>query len=128
MARKGSGGVKFYYDSLTPNLRLFALRFEGYMVVEMRKWAAIIEEYAQSHAPWKNRTGDARRGLRGEGHARGFYHYIDLSHTVDYGLWLEVRWNGKYAIIEPTIRRLGPAVMADLSIRGGISGPAAAIA
>jgi len=37
-----------------------------------------------------------------------------LYHTVEYGIWLEIRWNGQYAIIIPTIEHMGPVIMAEL--------------
>lgn len=126
MPRRNSGGLTWYYDTLTPNMRLFAVKFQAYLAVEMEKWAAIAEETAQRDASWQDRTGSARAGLTAEGHTRGFYHFIELFHTVDYGIWLEIRWNGKYAVIEPTLRKIGPAMMAHLSIEGGIDGPRAA--
>jgi hypothetical protein len=36
---------------------------------------------------------------------------ILLSHSVNYGIWLEIRWQGKYAIIIPTLQRYGKATM-----------------
>jgi len=29
-------------------------------------------------------------------------------HTMPYGLWLEVRWSGRYAIIGPTMLHIAP--------------------
>ena len=126
MARRNSAGIRWEYDTLTPRTKLFALKFNGYMAAEVEKWAILIEEAAQRDAPWEDRTGDARAGLTATGKARGFYHEIELHHTVPYGIWLEVKFNGRDAIILPTIEKYGPAVMADLSIEGGISGPRAA--
>jgi hypothetical protein len=36
---------------------------------------------------------------------------IDLSYSVDYGYWLEVIENGKFAIIMPTLEALGPEIL-----------------
>jgi hypothetical protein len=34
-----------------------------------------------------------------------------VAHSVSYGIWLEVRFSGKYAIIKPTIDYIGPILM-----------------
>jgi hypothetical protein len=69
-------------------------------------WAAVFEEYAKTNAPWQDQTANARQSL----HA--FVEQLSddtvrlyLSHGVEYGIWLEVRWQGRYAIIWPTIER-----------------------
>lgn len=38
-------------------------------------------------------------------------HRIILSHSVPYGIWLEVRWSGKYGIIPESVRTGGQEVM-----------------
>lgn len=65
-------------------------------------WA---ESYMRANAPWTDRTGNARAGLRGiklVGNSVEFS--IVLYHTMPYGFWLEVAHDGKYAIIGPTQR------------------------
>lgn len=72
-----------------------------------------VEEYAQVNAPWQDRTGDARSGLTAEvSHSAGDI-VLTLGHTVDYGLWLEVIQNGKFAIIIPTLEAMAPKVLDD---------------
>lgn len=65
----------------------------------------LFEEYSKQNARWTDRTGNARQGLNSD--------VVDLAeavvmlylaHGMDYGLWLEVRWSGRYAIIWPTIQ------------------------
>jgi hypothetical protein len=49
---------------------------------------------------------------------------IVLSHGVPYGIWLEVRFSGKYAIVTPAIPYWGPKVMtlaAQLAFEEGIA-------
>lgn len=67
-------------------------------------WAAVLEAYAKEHASWTDRTANARQSL---------HTWIEelsndtvelyLSHGMKYGLHLERRWSGLYAIIWPTI-------------------------
>lgn len=69
--------------------------------------------YAQANAPWADRTGDARAGLATEVYTDGESVILDLYHTVDYGLWLEVIQNGRFAIIMPTLEQFAPMVFED---------------
>lgn len=66
--------------------------------------------YAQENAPWEDRTGDARAGLDVDVRWEGHVIVWEMFHTVDYGLYLETRWNGKYAIIMPTLEMFSSEV------------------
>lgn len=80
----------------------------------MEPFAQRMLDYAIEHAPWEDRTGEARQGLGAEYDDDPDEPGISLFHTVEYGIWLEVRWGGKYAIIIPTVEFLGPGMMAEL--------------
>lgn len=73
-------------------------------------------EYAKANAPWGDITGSARAGLDVDVSTPS-KDLIELSlfHSVDYGLYLEVRWGGELAIIIPTIETLGPQLLAELN-------------
>ncbi|MHB0976897.1 MAG: hypothetical protein ACYC1U_06855 [Candidatus Aquicultorales bacterium] len=59
-----------------------------------------MESDARLGAHWTDRTGNARKMLRGEIEAAAEYIMtLYLVHGVDYGLWLEVAHGGQYAII-----------------------------
>jgi hypothetical protein len=79
----------------------------------------LFETQAESQmridAPWTDRTGNARAGLRALHTDEGDVHTLTLYHTMYYGFWLEVKDDGKYAIIAPTQLRLSremPPVLA----------------
>lgn len=63
-----------------------------------------FESYAKAHRPWTDRTGEARRRLSGyvekfkDGGIR-----ICLAHGVEYGIWLEIGHEKRYAILVPTV-------------------------
>lgn len=76
-----------------------------------REAAPQIESYAQQNAPWEDQTGEARDGLTAKAFRDGDNVALELAHTVDYGFWLEVIQNGRFAIILPTLESQGPAVM-----------------
>lgn len=60
------------------------------------------ETYMRSNAPWHDNTGAARAGLGAQAFEEGAGASIVVHHSVSYGIWLEIRWSGKYAIIGPT--------------------------
>ncbi len=62
-----------------------------------------IQQYAYENAPWLDRTGMARAGLDVDVTQEGKTVSIELFHTVDYGLWLEIIQSGRFAIIMPTL-------------------------
>lgn len=115
-----NGRIHWYYDTLTPRSLAFVAVANKAVSEAMESAAQEVQEYAQSNAPWEDDTGAARDGLSAEAESDGFSHSITLFHTVDYGIWLEIRWNGRYAIIMPTIETMGPKIMAQLSF-GGIT-------
>lgn len=111
---------------LIQNLATFDARAKLGIEAILQLHAPRIEGEMRRRAPWNDQTGNARNGLTaraqggGLGRARnaqgqfqgGGGYSIVLSHGVPYGIWLEVRFSGRYAIIDPTIQREGPAVMA----------------
>lgn len=76
-------------------------------------------QYAQSNAPWADRTGDARAELDVDVRREGDVIVWEMFHGVDYGLYLETRWNGRYAIIMPTLEMFAPQIGRGLSESGG---------
>lgn len=69
------------------------------------------EAAAKTGAPWTDRTSNARNALFAVAQRDRPSYRIILGHGVSYGIWLEVRFSGRYAIIEPTIQQEGPEVM-----------------
>jgi hypothetical protein len=108
-------GIRWYYDTLTPRLTLFAVAFDVGLHNLAEDLAQDVEEYAKENAPWEDQTGAARDGLTAEARHRLNHYYIDLYHTVDYGIWLEIRFDGEYAIILPTLEAMGPRIMSELT-------------
>lgn len=76
--------------------------------------AAEMQAYARSNAKWQDRTGAARAGLTATVEETGPIGTIVLSHGVSYGIWLEIRFGGRDAIIAPTIDLFGGKVMRSL--------------
>lgn len=108
--------VEFTKDTLTPNLEKFPQQIQKGVAQVLLFHSPRLRSYARTNAPWKDQTGNARNGLATKTgvQAPGIL-YLSLFHRVPYGIWLEVRWGGKYAIIMPAIRHVGPQVMVSLS-------------
>lgn len=81
-----------------------------------RFWDGPVETAMKVDAPWTDRTTNARNGLKAQHVALGKgKHAIICTHSVEYGVFLEVSNNAKYATIMPTIRKMAPKVMATLT-------------
>ena len=70
----------------------------------------------KTNAPWTDRTGNARSSLHTQslispGRSYGF----TVAHGASYGIWLEVRFSGRYAVIPKTVASQGPAFMTTAS-------------
>lgn len=77
----------------------------------------VATEYAKINAPWKDHSTNARSGLHSGvniGLNQEFWE-LYVAHTVFYGIYLETRWSGKYAIISPTILYVGKLLIERMS-------------
>lgn len=109
------GRIVWFTNTLTPHLFALPFAVKAGLHNYTSKMAKEVEEYARDNAPWEDRTGDARAGLTAESEDDFPVFKIHLFHTVDYGIWLEIRWDGRFAIIQPTLEHFGPQIMAGLS-------------
>lgn len=69
--------------------------------------------YAKCNAPWMDRTGHARGGLFGQVIVEGGFMKARISHSMEYGVYLELANSRKYAILDPTVRKFEGQFMAD---------------
>lgn len=80
------------------------------------KYAPQIQTWMAQHAIWVDRTGNARQGLHTDiENLTADLTSIALSHGVDYGYWLEVAYQGKYAILQPALDYWFPIIMQAVS-------------
>jgi hypothetical protein len=107
-ARNWEKNRNFQVDTLSEGIANFAFKSANRMAEIAGEFAEDLLNYARDNAPWDDRTGDARRGLEYEVSLYNESLEVDLFHTVEYGIWLEVRWGGKYAIIIPSVEAMGP--------------------
>lgn len=62
-----------------------------------------LENYAKTHKRWINRTGHAVQRLKGYIEEGINKILVCVAHGVDYGIWLEVAHEKKYAILEQSV-------------------------
>lgn len=120
-----SASLTLNMGELKVNTTLLGARLNRGISALMLSNAPKVQDYARAHAKWTDRTGNARQGLFAQYSGEGGVHQIDLYHTVSYGIWLEVRWAGKYAVIVPTIEAEGQRIMSQMS---GLLGRLAGVA
>lgn len=73
-----------------------------------------MEAHAKINKPWIDRTGRAKQSLNSSWKWIGDVARVELSHGVDYGLYLEFCNEKKYAIIKPTIDKISPQAIRGL--------------
>lgn len=92
-----------------------AIFVSGRRVAEQR--AKDGEEWMKANAPWTDRTGRARAGLRAiVRESPGVLAEIVFMHDpdLDYTVWLEIANQGEYAIIAPAVDYWGAVFMRDI--------------
>lgn len=107
-----ASGLVITSDTLTPGLRRFPDVANRQIAQTIDYFSPRVEGYARDNAPWTDRTGNARTGLRARPQHESRSHSIVVFHSVPYGIWLEIRFEGRYAIILPTVQIQGRELMA----------------
>jgi len=109
-----ANGIVWTENTLSRNLETFGpklnLALKGFFEFQESR----VQDYARSNAPWKDQTGNARQGLFAKAFAGEGSYGVDVYHTMPYGIWLEVKNNGQYAVIVPTIQAEGRRIMGEL--------------
>lgn len=100
-----------FVDTLGPRLDLLAIGAYARAVEVMEEGANEIEQYAKGNAPWEDQTGEARDGLTASVDQDKGLIELYLAHSVDYGVWLELIQDGRFATIMPTLEALGPELI-----------------
>ena len=78
--------------------------------MEMLLWAPQIEAEMKRNAKWTDRTSNARQTLQVFVVQDGDKVFLFAKQHMAYGKYLELKNQGKYAIVMPTLRRYFPRV------------------
>lgn len=100
--------VRQNLENLMPQIRDAVFQLFTY-------WSQRAASQMRSNARWTDRTGNARQGLAGAVFESDEEIALVLYHRVTYGIWLEVRWSGRYAIIGPTMAEIAPQIGQQIS-------------
>lgn len=113
--------VKFNMGGLTGGISSLESKAKTALKMYANQSALKLQNYARVNAPWQNRTGNARQTLTGTVDTFTDEKVVlKLAHGVDYGKWLELAHNKKFAIIPQTIQYVGTyEIMPGLNILFG---------
>lgn len=93
---------------MSARLNQFGPRVNRAMVAAANYTAPQIQAFMMSEASWTDRTSNARNGLRCKVVVQPDKVALVLHHSVPYGVFLELRWGGKYGIIPAAMAAGGP--------------------
>lgn len=97
-------------DEMLKRIQQYGDAVEGVAMEVAQYFAPQIEAAAKQDAAWTDRTGNARQGLFTTIRKNGKSVSLYLSHAMDYGMWLELRHHGRYAIIMRTLSSFYPKI------------------
>jgi len=110
--------VKFTWNGgkLKSNLDSSERKATAYLSKTTVYYSLMAETRAKKNAKWKDRSGNARSGLTsryevGVGSGATASYSIELSHSVNYGIFLETRVfsrKGDLSIVKPTLDYIAP--------------------
>lgn len=99
-----STDIQIDYSEVMANLGRLKARLTTGLTMITATMATKMEAWAKDNATWTDRTGNARQSLRGRSYWEDANKIVaQISHGVDYGIWLELANQKKYAILEETI-------------------------
>lgn len=107
----GSKGFTWKTDTLSGSVNALPNKVQRAVVGATEYGATKAQGYAKTNAKWVDRTANARQGLRAFAVHEPGRSTIIIAHGVSYGIWLEVRFSGRYAIINPTLIYTGDLTM-----------------
>lgn len=91
-------------DEVIRNLKEFTPRLRQALYADSLIIAGVMEEWAKSNADWTDRTAHARQFIKSNVHWVNTNELmVSISHGVDYGVYLELANEGKYAVLEVAI-------------------------
>lgn len=108
--------IKVSYDDkrLRKNAANFDRNVRNNVAVLVDRHAAITTGWLKQNARWTDRTGAARSGIFAVPNRGNKYEEIFMAYSVNYGIWLEIANDRKYAIITPAMRIMGKELMDSL--------------
>lgn len=100
-------GIKFNLSGMIAGLSDLDNKVDGAVRMLAEQGALLFQNSAKENRKWTDRTGQARQRLHGFVGKIPEGYRISLAHGVDYGPWLELAHEKRFAIIAPTIEYVG---------------------
>lgn len=98
---------KFDPSDLLTGLMRFESKSDAAIAAYAETSALKLQNYAKENRRWTDRTGHARQRLTGTSGKVSEGYKLTLAHGVDYGIWLELAHEKRFAIIQETIQTMG---------------------
>lgn len=103
--------IKFDASKLLSNLESAETKSQVAVKMFAQEGAKKFENYAKTNKPWTDRTGHARQRLVGWVEVLMNKVRIHIGHGVDYGVYLELCNERRYAILQPTVNAVSKEVL-----------------
>lgn len=103
--------ISFETSDVLNRLDSMQARTRASLEIIARSAASAMENYAKRNARWTDRTGNARQRLKGSIRWDDEALLVVISHNVDYGMWLELCNEKKYAILKEALNSQAPQLM-----------------
>lgn len=104
----GKSSIRWTDESLFKNVETFDSRAQAALSKVTTYYALRAETHVKTRAPWTDRSGNARSGLSAQPFTESNVYRVVVYHSVTYGKWLEIRWGGRWGIIQKSVRELTP--------------------
>lgn len=104
-------GIRFDAKSLLETLDKADTKAQVAIKMFAQEGAKKFQNYAKQNRPWTDRTGHARQRLVGWVETFSDKVRIHIGHGVDYGIYLELCNEKRYAILQPTVNAKSPEVL-----------------
>ena len=100
-------------DQLAQSLAAHDKKIKRGIAAQFLRAAPEATSYAKKNAPWTDRSGNARAGLHAKATSidNGDAFQLLVAHSVFYGIFLETRFSGRYAILMPTVNHIGKILL-----------------
>lgn len=104
-------GIRVDAERLLANLESAETKSQVAVRMLAQEGAKKFENYAKANRPWTDRTGHARQRLVGWVEVLADRVRIHIGHGVNYGVYLELCHEKRFAILQPTINAKSKEVL-----------------
>lgn len=108
-------GFRMDTGALTRGLAERELRTKAALGLYANTVAMKMESHAKTNYNWTPRSGAAHQRITGTWKWQGNKARVELSHGVDYGVYLEFANEKQYAVLKPSIDYITPTAIRGLS-------------